>query len=60
VGSQAAWRLAAPGAEVVAYDRFAPSFKLSPSMGDNAADLALGGRTSQPIDFITTNGRTAA
>jgi sarcosine oxidase len=34
--------------------------KLSPAMGDIAADLALQGRTSQPIDFITTNGRTAA
>ncbi len=29
-------------------------------MGDIAADLALQGRTSQPIDFITTNGRIAA
>ncbi|MFF8844332.1 hypothetical protein ACF08N_16700 [Streptomyces sp. NPDC015127] len=35
-------------------------FKLSPAMGGIAADLALEGRTSQPIDFITTNGRTAA
>ena len=35
-------------------------FKISPAMGDIAADLALEGRTSQPIDFITTNGRTAA
>ncbi|WP_323178124.1 MULTISPECIES: hypothetical protein [unclassified Streptomyces] len=35
-------------------------FKLSPAMGGIAADLALQGRTSQPIDFITTNGRTAA
>jgi sarcosine oxidase len=35
-------------------------FKLSPAMGDIAADHALQGRTSQPIDFITTNGRTAA
>lgn len=35
-------------------------FKVSPAMGDIAADLALQGRTVQPIDFITTNGRTAA
>ncbi|GAQ64360.1 N-methyl-L-tryptophan oxidase [Streptomyces scabiei] len=35
-------------------------FKISPAMGDIAADLALQGRTAQPIDFITTNGRTAA
>ncbi len=35
-------------------------FKLSPAMGDIAADLALQGRTAQPIDFITTNGRIAA
>ncbi|MGI5423804.1 N-methyl-L-tryptophan oxidase [Streptomyces sp. CA-179760] len=35
-------------------------FKLSPAMGDIAADLALQGRTDQPIDFITTLGRTAA
>ncbi|WP_207913874.1 hypothetical protein [Micromonospora sp. KC213] len=34
-------------------------FKFSPAMGDIAADLALAGRASQPIDFITTNGRTA-
>ncbi len=35
-------------------------FKLSPAMGGIAADLALERRTSQPIDLITTNGRTAA
>ncbi|MBR8638935.1 N-methyl-L-tryptophan oxidase [Streptomyces tuirus] len=35
-------------------------FKISPAMGDIAADLALEGRTSQPIDFISTLGRTAA
>lgn len=35
-------------------------FKLSPAMGDIAADLALEGRSSQPIDFITTRGRAAA
>ncbi|MGW0613600.1 N-methyl-L-tryptophan oxidase [Streptomyces sp. NPDC002788] len=35
-------------------------FKLSPAMGDIAADLALEGRTTQPIDFISTLGRAAA
>jgi sarcosine oxidase len=35
-------------------------FKLSPAMGDIAADLALEGRTDQPIDFISTLGRTTA
>ncbi|MBV7696273.1 N-methyl-L-tryptophan oxidase [Streptomyces sp. TRM70350] len=35
-------------------------FKLSPAMGDIAADLALEGRTTQPIDFISTHGRAAA
>ncbi|GKQ41404.1 N-methyltryptophan oxidase [Streptomyces sp. A012304] len=35
-------------------------FKISPAMGDIAADLALEGHTSQPIDFITTHDRTAA
>lgn len=35
-------------------------FKISPAIGDIAADLALEGRTSQPIEFITTNGRTEA
>ncbi|WP_324606149.1 hypothetical protein [Streptomyces griseus] len=35
-------------------------FKLSPAMGGIAADLALERRTSRSIDFITTNGRTAA
>lgn len=51
-----------PGAEnVVLLAGFSGhGFKLSPAFGDIAADLALEGRTSQPIDFITTNGRTAA
>jgi sarcosine oxidase len=35
-------------------------FKLSPALGDIAADLALEGRTSQPIDFISTLDRTTA
>ncbi|TMR97835.1 N-methyl-L-tryptophan oxidase [Nonomuraea basaltis] len=35
-------------------------FKLSPAMGDIAADLALDGHTDQPIEFMTTLGRTAA
>ncbi|MGW0842704.1 N-methyl-L-tryptophan oxidase [Streptomyces sp. NPDC002787] len=35
-------------------------FKISPAMGDIAADLALEGRTSQPIGFISTLGRTTA
>lgn len=35
-------------------------FKLSPAMGDIAADLALDGHTAHPIDFITTHGRTTA
>ncbi|MBB6421139.1 N-methyl-L-tryptophan oxidase [Streptomyces sp. AK010] len=35
-------------------------FKVSPAMGDIAADLALEGRTAHSIDFITTLGRTAA
>ncbi|MET9972394.1 FAD-dependent oxidoreductase, partial [Streptomyces sp. NPDC006356] len=35
-------------------------FKMSPALGDIAADLALEGRTPQPIDFITTLGRTTA
>ncbi|MFE7765171.1 NAD(P)-binding domain-containing protein [Streptomyces sp. NPDC057438] len=95
MGSQAAWRLTARGAEVVAYDRFAPcrdpsaaggetrvfrsvqtddgryvplvlagfsgqGFTMSPAMDDIAADLALEGRASQPIDFISTLGRTTA
>jgi sarcosine oxidase len=34
-------------------------FKLSPAMGEIVADLALQGRTAQPIDFITTTGRVA-
>jgi sarcosine oxidase len=29
-------------------------------MGDIAADLVLEGRTSQPIDFVTTHARTVA
>jgi sarcosine oxidase len=35
-------------------------FKLSPAMGDVAADLALDGATPQPVDFLSTLGRTAA
>jgi sarcosine oxidase len=35
-------------------------FKLSPAFGDIAADLALDGVSSQPIDFVSTAGRTAA
>ncbi|MGI5196646.1 hypothetical protein ACQEVY_23845 [Streptomyces sp. CA-288835] len=35
-------------------------FKLSPAMGDIAADLTLERRTSQSIDFFTTIGRSAA
>ena len=35
-------------------------FKLSPAMGDVAADLALDRDTLQPIDFLSTRGRTAA
>ncbi|MEU0110099.1 N-methyl-L-tryptophan oxidase [Streptomyces sp. NPDC006129] len=35
-------------------------FKVSPAMGDIAADLALEGRTDQPIDFISTLGRATA
>jgi sarcosine oxidase len=35
-------------------------FKMSPAMGDIAADLALDGHTDRPIDFMTTLGRTAA
>jgi sarcosine oxidase len=35
-------------------------FKLSPAFGDIAADLALDGTSSQPVDFISTVGRTEA
>ncbi|MGW1346038.1 N-methyl-L-tryptophan oxidase [Kribbella sp. NPDC002412] len=35
-------------------------FKLSPAMGDIAADLALTGSSPQPIDFISTVDRVAA
>jgi sarcosine oxidase len=35
-------------------------FKLAPAMGDIAADLVMEGRTSQPIDFVTTHARTVA
>ncbi|MEV0404934.1 N-methyl-L-tryptophan oxidase [Actinoallomurus sp. NPDC050550] len=35
-------------------------FKLSPAMGDIAADLALTGTTGRPIDFLSTVGRAAA
>ncbi|MFF6786639.1 N-methyl-L-tryptophan oxidase [Streptomyces sp. NPDC012510] len=33
-------------------------FKLSPAFGDIAADLALEGSSSQPIDFVSTVDRT--
>jgi len=35
-------------------------FKLSPAMGDIAADLALDGKSAQPIEFISTTDRTEA
>ncbi|WP_437022022.1 N-methyl-L-tryptophan oxidase [Streptomyces sp. enrichment culture] len=35
-------------------------FKLSSAFGDIAADLALEGSSSQPIDFLSTVGRTEA
>ncbi|PAZ10711.1 N-methyl-L-tryptophan oxidase [Streptomyces sp. SA15] len=35
-------------------------FKLSPAFGDIAADLALDGSSAQPIDFLSTTGRTEA
>jgi sarcosine oxidase len=35
-------------------------FKLSPAMGDIAADLALDGTSAQPIDFVSTHDRMAA
>ncbi|KPI05845.1 Sarcosine oxidase [Actinobacteria bacterium OK074] len=35
-------------------------FKLSPAMGDIAADLALDGVSPQPLDFLSTVGREAA
>ncbi|MCO6003683.1 N-methyl-L-tryptophan oxidase [Actinoallomurus purpureus] len=35
-------------------------FKLSPAMGDIAADLALDGTTARPIDFLSTVDRAAA
>ena len=35
-------------------------FKLSPAFGDIAADLALTGTTDQPIEFLSTLGRSAA
>jgi sarcosine oxidase len=35
-------------------------FKLSPAMGDIAADLALDGASNQPIDFISTVDRITA
>jgi sarcosine oxidase len=35
-------------------------FKLSPAMGDIAADLALDGASPQPIDFISTLDRAEA
>jgi sarcosine oxidase len=33
-------------------------FKLSPAMGDIAADLALDGETGLPLDFLSLSGRT--
>ncbi len=35
IGSQAAWRLAARGADVVAYDRFAPGHDRSAAGGES-------------------------
>jgi sarcosine oxidase len=35
-------------------------FKLSPAIGDIAADLALEGTSPRPIDFISTSDRAAA
>ncbi|GAA3625426.1 N-methyl-L-tryptophan oxidase [Lentzea roselyniae] len=35
-------------------------FKLSPAMGDIAADLALDGATPRPIEFLSTVNRTEA
>ncbi|WP_030674590.1 N-methyl-L-tryptophan oxidase [Streptomyces cellulosae] len=51
-----------PGAEnVVLLAGFSGhGFKLAPAFGDIAADLALDGTSSQPIDFLTTVGRTEA
>ncbi|GAB3974577.1 N-methyl-L-tryptophan oxidase [Actinoallomurus acanthiterrae] len=51
-----------PGAEnVVLLAGFSGhGFKLSPAMGDIAADLALTGATDQPIDFLSTVDRVAA
>jgi sarcosine oxidase len=51
-----------PGAEnIVLLAGFSGhGFKLSPAFGDIAADLALDGTSSQPIDFLSTVGRTEA
>jgi sarcosine oxidase len=51
-----------PGAEnVVLLAGFSGhGFKLSPAFGDIAADFALDGASPQPIDFISTVGRTEA
>jgi sarcosine oxidase len=51
-----------PGAEnVVLLAGFSGhGFKLAPAFGDIAADLALDGASEQPIDFISTVGRTEA
>ena len=51
-----------PGAEnVVLLAGFSGhGFKLSPAFGDIAADLALDGTSSQPVDFLSTIGRTEA
>ncbi len=51
-----------PGAEnVILLAGFSGhGFKLAPAFGDIAADLALDGTSPQPIDFISTVGRTEA
>ncbi|WP_461087628.1 N-methyl-L-tryptophan oxidase [Streptomyces deserti] len=51
-----------PGAEnVILLAGFSGhGFKLSPAFGDIAADLALDGASPQPIDFLSTVGRTEA
>jgi sarcosine oxidase len=51
-----------PGAEnVILLAGFSGhGFKLSPAIGDIAADLALDGRTDQPIDFLSTVERAVA
>ncbi|WP_033329872.1 FAD-dependent oxidoreductase, partial [Streptomyces yerevanensis] len=51
-----------PGAEnVILLAGFSGhGFKLSPAFGDIATDLALDGASPQPIDFLSTVGRTEA